>query len=205
MGIAWGEVGDTISLVRIQMTMRSHRRAGVFALLVMACVLASCGGSGAKSDKTATPAGAPGVTDEAGLRALIDQQLQFARNGDWSGLYATYAPEARAGCSKDQFAAERQAQTERGFDPAKVSQSITSVRGDGDHAYITWSIAYAGTPQAANSATEDTYVRIDGRWYDGADDYTGCAKRPATPGPGTPATSASGTTAPARPNVTPIP
>ena len=181
------------------------RLAGAVVLLVMVGVLASCGGSGAGSDKTAAPAKTPEVADEAGLRSLVDQQLQLSRSGDWPGLYATYAPDVQAECSKDQFVAERQAQTKGGFDPAKVSQSITSIRADGDHAYITWSIAYDGTPQAANSTAEDAYVRIDGRWYDGADDYTGCTKHPATPGAGTPSTSASGTTTPARPNLTPIP
>jgi hypothetical protein len=180
------------------------RRAGAIALLVVAGVLASCGGSGTKSEPTAAVTGTPEVVDEVGLRALVDQQLQLSRSGDWPGLYATYAPEVKDGCSLEQFVAERQAQAKGGFDPAKVSQSITAIRGDGDHAYISWSIAYDGTPQAANSAAEDAYVRIDGRWYDGADDYTGCAKRPAAPGPGTPPASASGTTTPARPNLTPI-
>lgn len=180
------------------------RRTGAAALFVMAGVLASCGGSGAKSAPTTAVTGTAMVVDEVGLRSLVDQQLQFARNADWPGLYATYAPDVQAGCSKDQFVAERQAQAQGGFDPAKVSQSITVIRGDGDRAYVTWRIAYDGTPQAANSATEDAYVRIDGRWFDGADDYTGCAKPPVTPGAGTPSTSATSTTTPARPNLTPI-
>ncbi len=166
----------------------------------MAWVLLACGGSGTESERTAALTATPAATDEAALRALVEQQLQFAKDGDWPGLYATYAPDAQAGCSQDQFVAEREALAKGGFDAAKVSQTITSIRGDGDEAYITWSIAYAGTPVAASDEAPDAYVRIDGRWYDAPDAHTGCARRADATG-----TPSPDTTTAASPVQTPIP
>jgi hypothetical protein len=175
------------------------RLCAVLMTSILALTLAACGGSSAKS-KTAASTPTPGIVDETGLRAVADQQLQYSKNRDWARLYATYSPEVQAECTEAEFVSQRDAQVQRGFDPAKVAQTIASIRADGDHAYITWNIAYGGTPVAASNAAEDVYVRIDGKWYDAPDANTGCAKTAtATPG------AASSGAASATPAKTPAP
>ena len=128
-------------------------------VLALAVVAVACGG---------------GVGDEREVTDLVKQQEMAFNDEDWYTSYQMMSPNYRATCSYEEyeeFSQEARAMWLALFGPGNVELIDISVRVEGEWAYATYKAVLEGEVLwALTSTTPDIYRKVDGRWYDVAEE-----------------------------------
>lgn len=110
---------------------------------------------------------APGRTPQATLAA----QNAAYNAKQWRALYATYTPKFRTACSYVKWMTSA---VEFRTKVGPFTLRVTSARISGSKAYLKYEYVQNGKVIASVGKATDTYVRINGRWYDELDAITTC-------------------------------
>ena len=115
------------------------------------------------------------VADKYQVEGLVKQSLQYIVTADFRGLYESMSPNYRSNATYENFAFFFMAGTGRVFrDSAAEDWEITdiSVRLDGDWAFASYTLREDGSVRLRTGSIglEDLYRKIDGEWYDVAED-----------------------------------
>ena len=130
-------------------------------LLILALVMGAvaCGG---------------GAGDEQQVIDLMKQSVRSFNDEDWYAMYQTMSPNYRATCSYEEyeeFCQEAWAMWLALFGPGNVEATDISVHVDGEWAYATYKLVQDGDVLGELTSTNpDIYRKVDGRWYDVAED-----------------------------------
>jgi hypothetical protein len=113
-------------------------------------------------------------SDEQQVIDVIKRQEEAFNNKDWRTSYQTMSPNYRKTCPYDeyvQFMDQVWSWWQQYYGPGRLKTNVKNVRVEGQFAYVIVEIAKDSQILVpANPTDPDTYRKVDGKWFDIADE-----------------------------------